>query len=82
MKKTLRKTILGVCLTIFALGNIGCSSSPSVWYWGDKAYARDPYTGEIRSWEYKESEGRGYEEYGEGSELGYLVAGILNCVVN
>ena len=82
MRKTLHKIIVGICLTVCVLGSIGCSSSPRVYYWGDKAYARDPRTGEIRKWEYKASEGRRNEEYGSGSEFAYAIVGILNCIVN
>jgi len=70
-------------LVLIALGSVGCSSTnPRVYYLGDKAYAKNPETGKIMSWEYKASEGRGYEESGAGSGLGDLVCGILNCVVN
>jgi len=79
---TINKIVTCITLTAIALGSIGCSSSPRVYYLGDKAYAKNPETGKMMSWEYKASEGRGYEESSTGSELGDVVCGILNCVVN
>jgi hypothetical protein len=52
-----------VVLVLIALGSIGCSSSPSVYYWGDKAYARDPETGKIMSWEHKQSGKDAFEHF-------------------
>jgi len=49
------ETVGIIVLVLIVLGAIGCSSSPRVYYLGDKAYAKNPETGEIMSWEHKES---------------------------
>ena len=84
MKNIINKSITCITLITITLGSMGCSSTDhSVYYLGNKAYARNPQTGKIMSWEYKEPEGRGYKEYDRiEADLGELVCGILNCIVN
>ena len=72
-----------IVLALVALVGTGCSStSTRVYYLGDKAYAKKPETEKIMSWEYKVAEGSGFEEYDDGSGLGYVVTDVLNCIVN
>ena len=70
LKGLVMKTkIVGIAvLVLIALGSIGCSSSSRVWYVGDKAYAKNPETGKMMSWEYKVSEGGGWGYGAEGWE--------------
>ena len=53
-------------LVLITLGSVGCSSSPRVYYWRGKAYAKNPETGKMASWKYKVLEERGWK-YGAGS---------------
>ena len=83
------KTIEFMVLVLIVLGSLGCSSTnPSVYYLGNKAYARNPETGKIMSWECKRSEGTGhkepikYDDYEARTGLGWAVCDILNCIVN
>ena len=70
-------------LVLIVLVSIGCSSSPRVYYGVGKAYAKNPETGKIMSWEYKVAERSGHERIdATGSELGYLVTGLLDMAIN
>jgi hypothetical protein len=72
-----------ITLILIAFGSIGCSSSPTVYYAGNKAYAKNPETGKIMSWKYKAAEGSGHEKIdATGSELGYLATDLLDWAVN
>ena len=70
-------------LVLIILVSIGCSSSPKVYYGVGKAYARNPETGKIMSWKYKAAEGSRHERVdATGSDLGYLVTGLLDMAIN
>ncbi len=79
MKTKIRGIIV---LILVALGSVGCSSSPRVYYLGDKAYAKSPETGKIMSWEYEASGRRGSTKSVASGEVGQLVCDILDCIVN
>ena len=70
-------------LVLVILVSMGCSSSPRVYYGVGKAYAKNSETGKVMSWKYKAAEG-GRHERGDatGSDLGYLVTGLLDMAVN
>jgi len=70
-------------LVLIILVSMGCSSSPRVYYGVGKAYAKNPETGKVMFWKYKAAEG-GRHERGDatGSDLGYLVTGLLDMAVN
>jgi hypothetical protein len=53
-----------ITLALITLGSIGCSSSPTVYYAGNKAYAKNPETGKIMSWKYKSSGRDEFEHFG------------------
>ena len=76
------KTVGIIVLVFVVFGSIGCSKSrQGVYYWGDKAYARDPETGKIMSWEGKPSEEK--KHYDKDAEEGALfVTSLLECIVN
>ena len=75
-----------VVLILIALGSMGCSSTnPRVYYLGDKAYAKNPETGKIMSWEHKESVEKDIDSYGYPRNslslkpvIGYLIETIAN----
>ncbi|MHC4962329.1 MAG: hypothetical protein ACYSO7_09015 [Planctomycetota bacterium] len=70
-------------LVLIILVSMGCSSSPKVYYGVGKAYARNPETGKIMSWKYKAAEGSRHERVdAAGSDLGYLVTGLLDMAIN
>ena len=70
-------------LMLIVIGSMGCSSSPRVYYFGNKAYAKNPRTGKIMSWEHKTSGRNPYEHCNSGDgDLAYTIVNVLNCVVN
>lgn len=70
-------------LALIIFVSMGCSSSPRVYYGVGKAYARNPETGKIMSWKYKAAEGGGHERVdAAGSDLGYLVTGLLDMAIH
>lgn len=76
------KSVGFVVLILTVLWSIGCSSpGQGVYYLGNKAYARDPETGKVKSWEGKPSEET--KHYDEDADDGAsVVTELLNCAVN
>ena len=76
-----KKTITIIVGIVIMLGSLGCSSTRyGVWYLGDKAYAKNPTTGKIESWESSPSDviDKPSSEIGIG---GAFIC-LFDCIIN
>ena len=52
-----------ILLVLIAFGSVGCSYNPRVYYVGDKAYAKNPETDKVLSWEHEAPDNRDIDSY-------------------
>ena len=71
-----------VALICIALGSAGCSFNPKVYYWGDKAYARNPETGKIMSWDHKQSGREINTESPDNKGASLFLSSLIECIAN